>query len=518
MKRRNIVLLAIFFFLSFSGLILIQIYWIQNAIRITDQQFRYLANKALESVVLDLEEKELIASIVREIGPASSDSVTAIVPLNSPLARKLKGYQPNSKLLEMYGLNNPEEPIAITSSGQKIFLSSEDISPFPADEVPEPSNQIISAAVSGRVSNKIVFLENIMEKILRNTPDIRERIDPASLQQQLKTALNNVGINLNFEFSIRSGSSGIIWKTPGFNDKPGTNKFIFQLFPNDPVPGQNQIVLYCLQERQYKFGKIGDLGFLSLLFTSLLLILSTGTFIVIFRQKKISEIRSDFINNMTHELKTPISTISLASQMLADKTIPDAKKNIDSLAKVISDESMRLRFQVEKVLQMAIFEKMKMKLSFFELDIHDIIDKAVANFSLQIRNRNGHISKDYQAGNSSAMIDEAHFLNAISNLIDNAIKYSRGQPEIIISTRNTRTGISISIEDKGIGISKENLNRIYDKFYRVHSGDVHNVKGFGLGLSYVRKIIEEHNGTIKAESQINKGTKFTILIPQSRLL
>ena len=267
MKRKNIVLLAIFFFLSISGLILIQLYWIKNAIRINDQQFRYLANKALESVVLDLEEKELVASIVKEIGPGLSDSVTAIVPRNSPLSRKLKGYQPNSKLLEMYGLNKPEAPIAITSSGQKIFLSSEDDSPFPVDELSEPSNQAISAGVSGRVSNKIVFLENVMEKILRNTPDIRERIDPEKLKLQLRSALNNVGIYLDFEFSIRSGSSGTIWKTPGFTDKPGTNKFIIQLFPNDPVPSQNQIVLYCLQEQQYKFEKIGNLGFLSLLFT-----------------------------------------------------------------------------------------------------------------------------------------------------------------------------------------------------------------------------------------------------------
>lgn len=517
MKRKTIVLLAIFFFVAISGLILIQLYWIRNAISITDQQFRYFANKALESVVLDLEEKELINSIVREAGPAPSDSVTAIVPLNSPLARKLQGYQPNSKLLEMYGLNKSEEPIAVTSSGQKIFISAEDISPFPDDELPEPSGQITSAAVSGRVSNKIVFLENIMEKILRNTPDIRERIDPESLQKQLRTALNNVGIYLDFEFSIRSGQTGIIWKTPGFTDKPGTNKFIIQLFPNDPVPGQNQIVLYCLQEKQYKFDKIGNLGFMSLLFTTMLLILSTGTFIVIFRQKKITEIRNDFINNMTHELKTPISTISLASQMLADKTIPDENKNIDSLAKVISDESMRLRFQVEKVLQMAIFERVKMRLSFVELDIHDIINKAVESFSLQIKNRNGSITKDYQAVYSVMMLDETHLLNAISNLIDNAIKYSKGEPKITISTRNAKNGIIINIEDKGIGISKENMKRIYDKFYRVHSGNVHNVKGFGLGLSYVKKIIEEHNGTIKAESQINKGTKFTLFFPQNKL-
>ena len=302
----------------------------------------------------------------------------------------------------MYGLNNPGEPIAITSSGHKIFISAENISPFSADETTEPSPQITNSEITGRVTNKIVSLEKIMEKILRNTPDIRERINPEKLKQQLRTALNNVGIYLDFEFSIRSGRYGNIWKTPGFTDKPGTNKFIIQLFPNDPVPSQNQIVLYCLQEQQYKFEKIGNLGFLSLLFTLLLLILSTGTFIVIFRQKKMSEIRSDFINNMTHELKTPISTISLASQMMADKTISEKNKNIDNLAKVISDESMRLKFQVEKVLQMAIFEKIKMKLNLVEMDVHGIIEKAVENFALQIGNRDGMIKTDFQATMSLA--------------------------------------------------------------------------------------------------------------------
>jgi two-component system phosphate regulon sensor histidine kinase PhoR len=484
---------------------------------ITDQQFRYLANKALESVVLDLEEKELIKNIVEDIDPASTDSITAIVPANSPLAKKLHGYQPNSALLETYGLNNPGEPIAIISSGHKIFISSENISSYSTDETTEPSSQITNSEIKGRVTNKIVSLEKIMEKILRNTPDIRERINPEKLKEELRTALNNVGIYLNFEYSIRSGRYGTIWKTPGFNDKPGTNKFIIQLFPNDPVPSQNQIVLYCLQEQHYKFEKIGNLGFITLLFTLILIILSTGTFIVIFRQKKISEIRNDFINNMTHELKTPISTISLASQMMADKTIADKDKNIDGLAKVISDESMRLKFQVEKVLQMAIFERMKMKLNLVEMDVHGIIDKAVDNFALQINDRNGTINIDFQATRPLVIIDEVHFLNSISNLIDNAIKYSKDKPDITISTRNNKKGIVISIEDKGIGIGKENLKRIFDKFFRVHSGNVHNIKGFGLGLSYVKKIIDEHNGSIKVESQINKGTKFIIFLPQNKL-
>jgi two-component system phosphate regulon sensor histidine kinase PhoR len=513
MKRITIVLLAVFFFLAITGLVLIQLYWIRGAIAITDQQFRYLANKALESVVLDLEEKELIKNIVEDIDPASTDSITAIVPANSPLAKKLHGYQPNSALLETYSLNNPGKPIAITSSGHKIFISSENISAYTTDETIEPSSQITSSEIKGRVTNKIVSLEKIMEKILRNTPDIRERINPEKLKVELRTALNNAGIYLNFEYSIRSGRYGTIWKTPGFNDKPGTNKFIIQLFPNDPVPSQNQIVLYCLQEQHYKFEKIGNLGFITLLFSLILIILSTGTFIVIFRQKKISEIRNDFINNMTHELKTPISTISLASQMMADKTIADKDKNIDGLAKVISDESMRLKFQVEKVLQMAIFERMIMKLNLVEMDVHGIIDKAVDNFALQINDRNGTINIDFQATRPLVIIDEVHFLNSISNLIDNAIKYSKDKPDITISTRNNKKGIVISIEDKGIGISKENLKRIFDKFFRVHSGNVHNIKGFGLGLSYVKKIIDEHNGSIKVESQINKGTKFIIFLP-----
>ena len=517
MKRITIVLLAVFFFLAITGLVLIQLYWIRGAIVITDQQFRYLANKALESVVLDLEEKELIKNIVEDIDPASTDSITAIIPANSPLAKKIHGYQPNTALLETYGLNNPGKPIAITSSGHKIFISSENISAYSTDETIEPSSQITSSEIKGRVTNKIVSLEKIMEKILRNTPDIRERINPEKLKVELRTALNNVGIYLNFEYSIRSGRYGTIWKTPGFNDKPGTNKFIIQLFPNDPVPSQNQIVLYCLQEQHYKFEKIGNLGFITLLFILILIILSTGTFIVIFRQKKISEIRNDFINNMTHELKTPISTISLASQMMADKTIADKDKNIDGLAKVISDESMRLKFQVEKVLQMAIFERMIMKLNLVEMNIHGIIDKAVDNFALQINDRNGTINIDFQATRPLVIIDEVHFLNSISNLIDNAIKYSKDKPDITISTRNNKKGIVISIEDKGIGIGKENLKRIFDKFFRVHSGNVHNIKGFGLGLSYVKKIIDEHNGSIKVESQINKGTKFIIFLPQNKL-
>ena len=221
------------------------------------------------------------------------------------------------------------------------------------------------------------------------------------------------------------------------------------------------------------------------------------------------------MNNITHELKTPISTISLASQMLSDKSISNQHKNIDNLAKIVLDESNRLRILVDKVLEIALFERSKITLNPTKQDIHDLLDNMSENYYLRIHNAKGRIEKDYKAVFHYAKIDEIHFPNAISNLLDNAIKYSKGPPVIKIGTYNDNDGIFITVADNGVGISKDNLKRIYDRFYRVSSGDVHNVKGYGLGLSYLKMVIEEHNGDIKVESQVNKGTKFTIFIPQN---
>ncbi len=513
MKRKTIFLLAAFFLLAFSGLILIQLYWIRNAINITDQQFRYQVNKALESVVLNLEENELVKKILEEVGTSKNDSITAVISANSSLARKLQGFQPNTELLNKYGLTTRDRQIIVNKPGQKIIISAEEMPFHPIEDSPEITQTNSEAGVPGRVTNRIISVENIMEGLFKQPPEIGDRIDLGDINIQLRDAFNNVGIKLRYEFAIRSGRAGIVRKTQGYVDAPGKNRFMRQLFPNDPFPGQNQLVVYFLQEKQYKFEKIGSLGFLSLLFTAFLLVLSAGTFIVIFRQKKLSEIRNDFINNMTHELKTPISTISLAAQMLTDKSIPQEKKDIDSLAKVVADESQRLKYHVERVLQTAIFEKEKLK--FTETDIHEVINKVIDAFSLQVSSNKGYINKSFQAVNSTTFVDEVHFQNALANIIDNAVKYSRGKPEITVSTRNYNNGLLITIEDHGIGIGRENLRRIFDKFYRVPTGNIHTVKGFGLGLSYVKKVIDDHNGKIKVESQVGKGTKFAVYIPKT---
>jgi signal transduction histidine kinase len=217
---------------------------------------------------------------------------------------------------------------------------------------------------------------------------------------------------------------------------------------------------------------------------------------------------------MTHELKTPISTISLASQMINDPSIPAESKNMKNISRIIEDESKRLGYQVEKVLQMAIFDRGKLKLKLKQTDINDLILSVINNFTIQVDKLGGKITGELNAANSQVKIDTVHFTNVISNLVDNAVKYSPEKPEILVSTENKNGKLLIRIRDKGIGIKKEDQKRIFEKFYRVPTGNIHNVKGFGLGLSYVKKIVEEHEGSIAIKSELNKGTEFEICLPQ----
>jgi signal transduction histidine kinase len=275
--------------------------------------------------------------------------------------------------------------------------------------------------------------------------------------------------------------------------------------------------MYFPGEKNYLINSLGYMGTSSVALTLIILITFGYTIYIILRQKKVSEIRNDFVNNMTHELKTPISTISLASQMLNDNSIPNSMKNIEHLSKVIFDESKRLSYHVEKVLQAAIFEKGGISLKIRRMDIHELINNVVKSFIIQVKTRNGQIIKNLDASYSIVNVDEVHFTNVLLNLLDNAIKYSKGQPNITVSTRSKKGGIVIAVEDSGIGISKDQQRRIFERFYRVPTGNVHNVKGFGLGLSYVKKIVEEHNGRISIESELNVSTKFEIFIPVAKM-
>jgi len=249
---------------------------------------------------------------------------------------------------------------------------------------------------------------------------------------------------------------------------------------------------------------------------SLLLILSCAfTIFIIIRQKKLSAIKNDFINNMTHEFKTPISTISLASQMLKDGAVTNSPDMVSHIAKIVRDESTRLTFQVEKVLQMAMFTESRMKLKLKVINIHEIIEGLLENFRLKVEDKNGEINHHFEATSDNVLADDIHVANVISNLMDNAIKYCMKTPNISISTFNKNEGVVVSVVDNGIGISRKEQKLIFERFYRVSTGNVHDVKGFGLGLSYVKKIVEAHGGNISVESTLHKGSKFDIYFPLS---
>jgi len=231
------------------------------------------------------------------------------------------------------------------------------------------------------------------------------------------------------------------------------------------------------------------------------------------RQKKISEMKSDFVNNITHEFKTPIATISLASEMLLKPSVLSSETKARKYAGIIYDENIRLKNQVENVLQLATLDRGTFNLKYKSLDIHQHIRKVAESFQLLVKEKNGSVKLSLNATNHQSYADSMHIENVISNLLDNADKYSPGIPDITVSTFNRNDHIVIAVEDKGIGISKENQKHIFRKMYRVHTGNLHDIKGFGLGLYYVKRLIEAHNGNINLHSEPGKGSRFEISLP-----
>ncbi len=251
----------------------------------------------------------------------------------------------------------------------------------------------------------------------------------------------------------------------------------------------------------------------AILFT---LIITTAFFITIrtlLKQKKLSEIKSDFINNMTHEFKTPLATISLAVDALKNDKVKGNEEKTNYFTHIIKEENKRMNKQVETILQAALLDKQEVQLNLKKLSAHELIQSALNNIVLQVEEKNGSLEVKLDAAKHTILADEVHFTNLVSNLLDNAIKYSNEKPQIKLSTQNSGNQLRLKIEDNGIGMNKETLSRIFEKFYRAHTGNIHNVKGFGLGLSYVKTMVDAHHGTIRAESIPGRGSSFTITMP-----
>jgi two-component system, OmpR family, phosphate regulon sensor histidine kinase PhoR len=270
-------------------------------------------------------------------------------------------------------------------------------------------------------------------------------------------------------------------------------------------PNQNKIIV----RKMFLWIHVLSAIFLMIVIASFLFIIFS-----IVRQKKISEIKNDFVNNMTHEFKTPISTISVASEMLMKEEICEHPEKIQKYANIIYDENLRLQNQVEQVLQISILDKNELNIQAADIDIHPLIENSVDIFNMMLKEKQGEIISELNAINSVIFVDELHFINVITNMLDNAIKYTDNCPKIKISTVNKDEGITIRVEDNGIGIETHNQKHIYKKFFRVHTGDIHNVKGFGLGLFYVKTVMDAHMGSIElVKSEPGRGSIFELHFP-----
>lgn len=366
------------------------------------------------------------------------------------------------------------------------------------------------------IQNRNNFNRSLQYQLeLANRP-IEQRLNKEHLEQLLRDEFNNYGINLDFEYVVKSYNQGQEKTILTSDHYKNTRKKEHQipLFTNDVgSPKPNYLKVYFPKGQRQFLSDTSLMVVPTVILVLLIVGIFTYTIVVILKQKKLSMVKNDFINNMTHELKTPISTISLASQMLRDSSVNTAPATLERISGVIYDESKRLSNQVEKVLQMAVFNEGRLKMKFKTFDLHEVVTTVVQNFEIRVQSVNGQITLNKKATQYIIYGDQVHITNVLFNLLDNAVKYSKEAPLIEVTTENKKDEILICVKDNGIGIAKEYQKQIFERFYRVPTGNVHNVKGFGLGLHYVSKIVEAHKGTIKVESIVNKGTKFMINFP-----
>ena len=522
MSRRVILILIVIMALVMTSLILVQTNSILKALEIKEEQFNTSVKNALIAVSnrLEMEEASMLAVYEKNLSAQHSSGI----------------FPGNTQRTNSGSLSQKDVQISLQYSQQASGSAySEELNieyGNPADQAnergrpgdyPNAFDRIheydgyVSKQYQDRLNQQARLLELYQIAFIRSALPIEERIDATTLGRFIKTELKKQGINIDFKYAVKSFSNGeerFIFGDKNYNKNEQKEHNVL-LFPNDleELKKPNWLYLCFPKQNTYLLKEAGFLVIPTFVLTAMLIGIFVFTILIILRQKKLSNIKNDFINNMTHELKTPISTISLASQMLRDNTVSNTPKTIEHISGIIFQESKRLTTQVEKVLQMAVFNEGKLKLKFKEVNINTLINSVVLNFELRVKSKNGELTSDLRADPAIIKADEVHLTNVLFNLLDNAVKYSKDEPRIIISSEIKDDFLVVSVKDHGIGIQSEHVSQIFERFYRVPTGNVHDVKGFGLGLSYVKIIVDAHKGKIKVESALNKGTKFMIYFP-----
>jgi signal transduction histidine kinase len=506
MRKLSFWILFIVITISLAGLIILQSIWIKNSITQNRLLFENQVNSALSEIVSSLEKEETVLYISNELQSVNSSDNNLI---------ENKKIQPGQGPIKV----NKEVILQNKAFSNKGKVTAK-ISVIPDEKKKEYYQDTIKMKTNGvnsdyamSIYQKAKLVERIVNRMINSHLEIEERIPKKVLEQTITAELVLKGITIPYEYAVKDESGDIHLRSPNYNDSGKFHKFIVRLYPNDIFNHPYFLYVYFPFANQYLYKSISTMLIASLTLTLIIILVIAYAVYIILKQKKLSEIKNDFINNMTHELKTPISTISLASQLLADKSVPIENKNIDHLSKLLLDESKRLSEHVEKVLHMAVSEKNNPKLKLKKININDLIDQIANNFNLQVKSRNGRLFKELNAENPLIYADETHLTNIIINLLDNALKYSDKEPLITIYTKNYENGVVVEVKDNGIGISKDHIKKIFDQFYRIPTGNIHNVKGFGLGLSYVKKMVDAHNGKITVDSKIGVGSTFSIYFP-----
>ena len=514
MKKSTIWIIAIVMGLSFIVLLYLQLSYIEEMAKMKKEQFDESVNRSLYQASRNLEVNETLRYLEKDVNETErrafrQDSVIA--------GGNLNGVVQHSHQYAVAGKDG-----TIYSSFQLKTITTKPSTIPKAMILRSDKNSISEASKSLQeiVRNRYVYQKALLDEVVYNIlytaseKPLRERINFKLLDQDIRAELLNNGINIPYHFTVSTADGREVYRCPDYTEDGLPYTYSQVLFRNDPSSKMGVVRIHFPDINGYIYSSVRFM-IPSVAFTLVLFVTFIFTIVVIFRQKRYTEIKTDFINNMTHELKTPIASISLAAQMLNDNSVGKSPAMLNHLGGVINDESKRLRFLVEKVLQMSMFDRKNAVFKKKELDLNEMVENIANSFTLRVEHTGGKIYTEIEAVDSAIYVDEMHFQNVIFNLLDNAVKYRKqDEPlDIYMRTWNDDHHLYLSIRDTGVGIKKENLKKIFEKFYRVHTGNLHDAKGFGLGLAYVKKIIDLHKGTIHVESEYGKGTKFTITLP-----
>lgn len=517
-------LLVFLMSLSLIGIILVQVYWFNTSFKNNDEQFKFHVMQVIGDVANNLEKQEARNFINKyeklkdSTGkiPEKNDLLEFYYVQKNAATNETIIYS-NSIISEDYDVSSSFFDKKVDSLKLKNFTSKRKTEIYNNNNI---DNSILQSSnipnTKIQKSGNLDILRNaqfeIAYKDIAAALPIQERITKEKLEEILKSELNEYGVKTPFEFGIYSNGLATKIKSDRFrNEKSGT--YSIPIFVDVDGNNKYQLLVSFPNKTKYLFTDLIGICILSIIFTLIIIIAYTSALSQLIKQRQISEIKTDFINNMTHEFKTPIATINLALDAIKNPKVIDDKEKVARYLQMIRDENKRMHAQVENVLRISKLEKKELEISKEPLDIQQIIEDAIEHVNLIIEDRQGKISTKFLANRKIALVNDVHFTNVIVNILDNAIKYSVNSPIIEIETENIKDFIIIKIKDQGIGMNKTAQKRIFEKFYREHTGDLHNVKGHGLGLAYVKRIIEDHDSQIFVESEKGAGSTFIIKIP-----